>query len=86
MNANVSVSAGESVNDILENIPSDSERLAATDGGGRRRYRFRRPAPFDIFRRRTRSEERRRHDIDDEQVSMASIDSSSVRGGTQQTA
>ena len=86
MNANVSVSAGESVNDILENIPSDSERLAATDGGGRRRYRFRRPAPFDIFRRRARSEERR-HDIDDdEHVSIASIDSSSVRGGTQQTA
>ena len=58
--------------DILENIPSDGERLAATDGGGRR-YRFRRPAAMDIFctrARRARSEERAMHDAD------ASVDSS----------
>ena len=68
--------------DILENIPSDGERLAATDGGGRR-YRFRRPAAMDIFRtraRRARSEERAMHDAD------ASVDSSSVTQGGEQSA
>jgi len=45
--------AGEQVVDILENIPSDSERAerrAASDGGFR--SRFRRPAPLSIFRHR----------------------------------
>lgn len=43
----------EAVNDILENIPSDSERRAATDGDTRRGggYNLRRPASFRIFRR-----------------------------------
>jgi MFS family permease len=43
----------ESVNDILENIPSDAERRAATEGDTRRGggYDFRRPASFRIFRR-----------------------------------
>mmetsp|Transcript_2587 Transcript_2587/g.3934 ORF Transcript_2587/g.3934 Transcript_2587/m.3934 type:complete len:687 (-) Transcript_2587:17-2077(-) len=44
----------ETANDILENIPSDSERRAATDGDTRQGaggYSFRRPASFRIFRR-----------------------------------
>jgi len=47
----------ESVNDILENIPSDSERRAATEGDTRRGggYNFRRPASFRIFRRQVDS-------------------------------
>jgi hypothetical protein len=49
MNQNLGLTGcGEDVNDILENIPSDSERRAATDGGA---PYFRRPAPFQIFRR-----------------------------------
>ena len=56
MNQNISLAGcGEEANDILE-IPSDSERRAATDGGGATRrgggYVFRRPASFRIFRRR----------------------------------
>jgi len=53
-NPDIISGAGEKVVDILENIPSDSERRAATDTpGGRRRgggFRFRRPASFTIFR------------------------------------
>lgn len=49
--------AGEQVVDILENIPSDAERRAATDAptrrdGGGAGHRFRRPASFTIFRPR----------------------------------
>jgi hypothetical protein len=55
MNQNISLAGcGEEASDILE-IPSDSERRAATDGGATRRgggYVFRRPASFRIFRRR----------------------------------
>lgn len=55
MNQNLSLAGcGEEASDILE-IPSDSERRAATDGGATRRgggYVFRRPASFRIFRRR----------------------------------
>ena len=68
--------AGESVVDILENIPSDNECQAATDGGGRR-YRFRRPAGFELFRpRRARSEDR--YGGHGGNNDAASIDSSSV--------
>lgn len=41
LNPDITGGVGEQVADILDNIPSDRER------GG---YRFRRPAPFDIFR------------------------------------
>lgn len=54
MNPNLGLAGcDETVNDILENIPSDSERRAATDGDTRRGggYSFRRPASFRIFRR-----------------------------------
>lgn len=53
MNQNPGV--GEEALDILENIPSDAERRAATDAPRRRRdggFRFRRPASFSIFRPR----------------------------------
>jgi hypothetical protein len=46
-NADIVDGACEEVVDILENIPSDSER----------RFRLRRPAPFSIFRRGRRDEE-----------------------------
>jgi hypothetical protein len=45
-NPDIAGGAGEQVADILDNIPSDRERG---------RFRFRRPAPFDIFRQRRSS-------------------------------
>ena len=45
-NPDIAGGAGEQVADILDNIPSDRERG---------RFRFRRPAPFDIFLQRRRS-------------------------------
>lgn len=77
LNNNIIGGQGESVVDILENIPSDNERSqAATDGGGRR-YRFRRPAEFELFRpRRARSEDR--YGGHGGNNDAASIDSSSV--------
>jgi hypothetical protein len=56
MNQNPDIAGGgvgEQVADILDNIPSDNECTGGSNGGrGRRSYRFRRPAPFDIFRQR----------------------------------
>lgn len=54
MNPNPDVIGCEEVVDILENIPSDGERRAATDGEHRttssRGFRLRRLASFNIFR------------------------------------
>eukprot|EP00584_Thalassiosira_punctigera_P022444 CAMPEP_0172561060 /NCGR_PEP_ID=MMETSP1067-20121228/91440_1 /TAXON_ID=265564 ORGANISM="Thalassiosira punctigera, Strain Tpunct2005C2" /NCGR_SAMPLE_ID=MMETSP1067 /ASSEMBLY_ACC=CAM_ASM_000444 /LENGTH=107 /DNA_ID=CAMNT_0013351027 /DNA_START=162 /DNA_END=482 /DNA_ORIENTATION=+ len=61
MNLNPDVTGGgcEEVAEILENVPSDAERRAATDaprgsrrGDGAPGFRFRRPASFTIFRSR----------------------------------
>ncbi|KAL7474013.1 hypothetical protein ACHAW6_000014 [Cyclotella cf. meneghiniana] len=49
-NADIIGGACEEVVDILENIPSDNERRAATDVERRRGYRLRRHASFTIFR------------------------------------
>ena len=57
-NPDITSGAGEQVVDILDNIPSDSERRAAFSDPGTRHRRsssgddFRRPAPFAIFRQR----------------------------------
>mmetsp|Transcript_27271 Transcript_27271/g.55681 ORF Transcript_27271/g.55681 Transcript_27271/m.55681 type:complete len:693 (-) Transcript_27271:288-2366(-) len=52
-NPDITGGAGEQVLDILENIPSDSERQSVSDAPNRTRFggfRFRRPASFTIFR------------------------------------
>lgn len=51
-NPDITSGAGEQVVDILDNIPSDSERLAAATDPGTSGDGFRRPAPFAIFRQR----------------------------------
>ncbi len=49
-NPDITSGAGEQVVDILDNIPSDSERRAAAAEPGTSGDGFRRPAPFAIFR------------------------------------
>ena len=51
-NPDITAGSGEQVVDILENIPSDTERRAATDVETRRfgGFRLRQPASFRIFR------------------------------------
>mmetsp|Transcript_21966 Transcript_21966/g.46351 ORF Transcript_21966/g.46351 Transcript_21966/m.46351 type:complete len:696 (-) Transcript_21966:177-2264(-) len=70
MNQNPDITNGgcEEVVDILENIPSDAERQAATDAGhgqrgGGGRFRFRRPRSFTIFRPRRGQEAAEPDDI-----------------------
>mmetsp|Transcript_14450 Transcript_14450/g.31341 ORF Transcript_14450/g.31341 Transcript_14450/m.31341 type:complete len:689 (+) Transcript_14450:124-2190(+) len=58
-NPDITGGAGEQVVDILENIPSDSERRAATEG-----YRFRRPTSSMLFRPRTRATSQEQSDAD----------------------
>lgn len=59
MNPNADIVGGacEEVVDILENIPSDTERRAVTDVERQRSIRLRRPASFTIFRSRQRPDE-----------------------------
>ena len=68
-NPDITSGAGEQVVDILDNIPSDSDRRAApapTDRGSISGDGFRRPAPFAIFRQRR--VDRRNHIASPQQV------------------